>query len=56
LADGLLVIAAGGQGQVVLALGPGAGVGARLRAAVPPGVTEGSYYVPRPGMRELPVL
>jgi len=29
---------------------------ARLRAAVPPGVTEGSYYVPRPGMRELPVL
>jgi U32 family peptidase len=29
---------------------------ARLRGAVPPGVTEGSYFVPRPGMRELPVL
>jgi U32 family peptidase len=37
------------------ALAPAA-LEARLRAAVPPGVTEGSYYVPRPGMRELPVL
>jgi putative protease len=37
------------------ALAPAA-LEARLRAAVPPGVTEGSYYVPRPGMRELPLL
>ena len=29
---------------------------ARLRTAVPPGVTEGSYYVPREGLQELPVL
>ncbi|TVR94695.1 MAG: U32 family peptidase, partial [Trueperaceae bacterium] len=29
---------------------------ARLRAAVPPGVTEGSYFVPLEGMQELPVL
>ena len=29
---------------------------ARLRAAVSPGVTEGSYFVPRAGMQELPVL
>jgi U32 family peptidase len=29
---------------------------ARLRAAVPPGLTEGSYFVPRAGMRELPLL
>jgi U32 family peptidase len=29
---------------------------AKLRAAVPPGVTEGSYYVPREGLQELPVL
>jgi U32 family peptidase len=29
---------------------------ARLRAAVPPGLTEGSYFVPHAGMRELPLL
>lgn len=28
----------------------------RLRVAVPPGLTEGSYFVPRAGMTELPVL
>ena len=32
------------------------GLEARLRAAVPPGVTEGSYFVPREGLQELPVL
>lgn len=29
---------------------------ARLRAAAPEGLTEGSYFVPHAGMRELPVL
>jgi len=29
---------------------------ARLRAAVPPGLTEGSYFVPHAGLRELPLL
>lgn len=34
----------------------GAALGARLRQAVPPGLTEGSYYVPPAGTQELPVL
>ena len=34
----------------------GAALEARLRQVVPPGLTEGSYYVPPAGTQELPVL
>ena len=33
-----------------------AGLETRLRASVPPGITEGSYFVPSAGMQELPLL